>query len=178
MYQRWRAESIWWITTVIADVNRWVTIREMMIKKLWKLDVPFAFTRTAAKEDWKISDGKHIVNKGWLVNLLSKEYLPKWKVLIWNWLENEWWLVEEMSDYVSLGWGKYWGKKKKKDDQITALLQIVYAAHIWYYRWIREMWFENLSKGEIRKRMVDMELAAKRNKEIMKNKRTMLWRYF
>lgn len=178
LYQQWRNHAIWWVTTIIADVNRWVTIRETIVKKLGKLDIPFVFTRTAAKEDFKISDWKHIVNKGWLVNLLSKEYLPKGKVMIWNNLENEWWLLEEMSDYVALWWGKYWGRKKKKDDQITALLQIIYAVHIWYFRWIREMWYDNLTKAEIRKRMVDRELANKRNKEILQNKRSVLGRYF
>jgi hypothetical protein len=178
MYIKRRGEALWWATTVIADVNRWVTIRETMIKKIWKLDIPFAFTRTAAKEDYKIGKWKHIVNKGWLVKLLSEEYLPKWKVLIWNSLENEWWLLDEMWDYIDLWGGKYWGKKKKKDDQITALLQIVYAAHIWYYQWVRNMWLENLSKWEIRKRMVDMEMASKKAKEEMKTKRELLGRYF
>ena len=47
LYQQWRNHAIWWVTTIIADVNRWVTIRETIVKKLGKLDIPFVFTRTS-----------------------------------------------------------------------------------------------------------------------------------
>ena len=55
LYQQWRNHAIWWVTTIIADVNRWVTIRETIVKKLGKLDIPFVFTRTATKEDFGLA---------------------------------------------------------------------------------------------------------------------------
>ena len=155
-----------------------MTIREIIVKQLWKLDVPFKFTRTAAKEDFKITNWNHIVNKGWLVKLLSNEYLPKGKVMIAWYLNNEWWLLEEMSNYISLWSGKFGASKKNKDDQITAVLQIIYAAHSWYFKWIRQMWFDNLDQQEIRKRMIDMEQVSKKNKEMFKDRINVLGRYF
>lgn len=177
-YKKWQMETIWWISTIIADVNRWWTIREKIIEKLGKLDVPFAFTREAAKEDWKISDWKHIVNKSWLVKLLANEYLPKWKVLIGVNLENEWWLLEEMSNYVNKWGWKYWWDKKLKDDQITALLQIIYAAEIWYFKGIRDMGYDNMDAMEMRIRMVDKDIAWKKLNERLAEKKSILGRYF
>lgn len=178
LYDKRRYKSIWWSITVIADVNRWVTIREKMVEKLGRLDIPFAFTRTAAKEDYNLKDWKHIVNKWRLVKLLQNEYLPKWRVLIWNSLNNEWWLLEEIWDYVDKWNWRYEWDKKKKDDQVTAMLQIIYAAHLWYFKWIRDFGYDNMDAIEIRKKMIDIENAAKRHNEILMAKKKMLNRYF
>lgn len=178
LYNKWKSKTIWWINTVIADVNRGVTIREKMIEKLWKLDVPFIFTRTSAKEDYNIKDGKHIVNKWWLVKLLQNEYLPKWQVLIWWSLDNEWWLLDEMSKFVDKWNWRYEWDKKEKDDQVCALLQIIYAAHIWYFKWIRDFGYQNLDHMEVVIRMAQRDQQSKIATDRLNTRKKLLGRYF
>lgn len=178
LYTKWRQETIWGIVTVIADVNRWVTIREKMVEKLGKLDIPFVFTRSSAKEDYNIADGKHIVNKWRLVKLMQNEYLPKGKVLIGQSLDSEWGLLDEMSKFVDKGNGRYEWDKKEKDDQVCALLQIIYAAHLWYFKWIRDFGYDNLDYMEIRKRMVDRDNLARQQSKQLQEKQSVLKRYF
>lgn len=178
LYEKRKYYTLWWVSTVIADVNRWQTIREKMVEKLGKLDIPFKFTRSAAKEDWKIWEWSHIVNKWWLVKLLQNEYLPKGKVLIWSSLNNEWWLLEEMSNYVDKWGGKYEWDKKKKDDQITAMLQIIYAAHLWFFQWVLNLWLENLDYIDYIHEMEKRKKAEQKQKELMNNKRSVINKYF
>lgn len=174
LYVKRKYKTLGWINTIIADVNRGVTIREKMIEKLWKLDVPFIFTRTAAKEDYNIKDGKHIVNKWRLVKLLQNEYLPKWKVFVWANMDNEWWLLEEMANFVDKGNGKFEWDKKEKDDQVCALLQIIYAAHIWFFKWIRDLWYHNLDNIEVIKRQIDTDKLKNEYTRRLKERRRII----
>lgn len=125
-FYRWKSK--WGRVAFTIDITRWPAMGRELLTYGIPQDMQIKWTSWSWYNPWIT----HKVSKDWMIKTAKTDFFIRNTFFIseeCNWKD---WLVEELKDYKKFG-KKYYGQKKKKDDQVSAMLLAMY--YIKYTFW-------------------------------------------
>lgn len=111
----------------VIDITRWPAMGRELVMYGISQDMQVKRTSWTWYNPWMI----HKVSKEWIIKTARTDFFARTNFYINPECQGEWGLVEEIENYKKSG-KKFFGQKKKKDDQVSAMLLALYYIRYTY----------------------------------------------
>lgn len=111
----------------VIDITRWPAMWRELAMYWISQDMQIKRTAWTWYNPWMI----HKVSKEWIIKTARTDFFARTNFYINPDCQGEWGLIEEIENYKKSG-KKFFGQKKKKDDQVSAMLLALYYIRYTY----------------------------------------------